>query len=515
MPIFITNSLTQKKEEFVPLVHGEAGIYTCGVTVYDECHAGHARGAIVFDIIRRYLQFKGYNVRMVRNITDVDDKIIAKAREELGKTGINEESPNALKSAVKEVSGRYLKSYYEDMKALGIKEADIEPKATEHIPDMINIIAKLIEKGYAYESEGDVYYRVRKFHDYGRLSKQTMDEMMTGARIEPNEKKQDPLDFALWKKAKPNEPSWDSPWGKGRPGWHIECSAMSMKYLGPGFDIHGGGRDLIFPHHENEICQSESYSGTKFAKYWLHNGLLTINNEKMSKSSGNFVSIKDVLKKYHPDVLKLFFLSTHYAHPVDFSWARLDEALKARERFYILFDAIDRFLQLSSTEQTIGESSTEGQAKLDMEKLSKGMNIFYNQIEDARNRFEEAMDDDFNTARALSAIFELVNFANRFIEEPGIPHDRKMPILNCAKFTILELGGLLGLFSSDRFETIKGKEDSKLVDDLINLIVELRNYARDKKDFELSDKLRDNLNSMGIVLEDRKGTTTWRRNQGV
>ena len=506
MPIFITNSLTRRKEEFVPIEHGNVRMYVCGVTVYDECHVGHARGAIVFDVVRRYLQFRGYNVTMVRNVTDVDDKIIAKADEELKKKGTNKENSNAFKSAVKEVAERYLASYYEDMKALGVKKADIEPKATEHISDMISIISKLIETGYAYEAEGDVYFHVRKFPDYGRLSNQTLDEMMAGARIEPTEKKKDPLDFALWKKVKPNEPYWDSPWGMGRPGWHIECSAIRMKYLGPGFDIHGGGRDLIFPHHENEICQSESYNGTKFAKYWMHNGLLTINGEKMSKSLGNFVSIKDVLKKYHPEVLKLFFLSAHYTHPIDFSFARLDEALKSRERFYILFESIDRFLQSHL------ESGTDLQY-IDMEKLSRDMNVFYNQIEDVRNKFEEAMDDDFNTARALSILFELVNFTNKFIEEPRIPPDKKGPMLNCAKFTLLELGGLLGLFRSDEFEDVK--EDSKLTDELIKLILELRDKVRERRDFELSDIIRDRLNKLGIILEDRKGTTTWRRNQGV
>ncbi|MFH1753766.1 MAG: cysteine--tRNA ligase, partial [Candidatus Omnitrophota bacterium] len=314
MAIKIYNSLTRKKEEFVPLKKGKVGIYGCGPTVYDEPHIGHARSAYTFDVIKNFFEYRGYKVKLVRNVTDVDDKIIDKARGDLAK---NPNAKSDLITAAKEIATKYLGRYYEDMDALGIRRADFEPKATEYIGKMVKMIERLIEKGFAYAQGGDVYFDVNKFNGYGSLSGQSADNMKLGARVHPGEKKRDPMDFALWKSAKPEEPAWESPWGMGRSGWHIECSTMSMDLLGENFDIHAGGLDLIFPHHENEIAQSECYSGKRFANYWIHNGLLTIDSEKMAKSLGNFISIKDILDRYHPEILKLFFLSGHYRSPVD------------------------------------------------------------------------------------------------------------------------------------------------------------------------------------------------------
>ena len=327
----IYNTLTGKKEEFIPLVPGKAGIYACGVTVYDRCHIGHARSAIVFDVIRRYLKYKGLNVTYVRNFTDIDDKIINRSNQE----GIPWDA----------VAGKYTDEYYRDMDMLGVGRADIEPKATEYIPEMIDIVQGLIGKGYAYESDGSVYFAVDEFQGYGKLSKRDMEEMMAGARVEVDERKKNPLDFALWKKSKEGEPFWESPWGRGRPGWHIECSAMSVKHLGESFDIHGGGADLLFPHHENEIAQSEAFTGKPFAKYWVHNGFITINKEKMSKSLGNFFTIKEVLETFDPEVVRFFLLSTHYRSPIEFSDEQLREAESSLDRYYTTVVRINDFLE--------------------------------------------------------------------------------------------------------------------------------------------------------------------------
>jgi len=320
MALRVYNTMTQKKEEFIPLHKGRIGMYACGVTVYDLCHIGHARSAMVFDVIYRYLQYKGYEVTYVRNFTDVDDKIIKRAQE----AGVSTE----------EIAARYIQEFYIDMGALGMLKPTMEPKATEHIPEMIAQVERLLEKGLAYQVEGDVYYAVEKFPEYGKLSKRTLDEMQAGARVEVDERKRNPLDFALWKAAKPGEPSWASPWGKGRPGWHIECSAMSQRYLGDTLDIHGGGKDLIFPHHENEIAQAEGATGRPFVRFWLHNGFVNIAKEKMSKSLGNFLTIKEILKEYHPEVVRFFLLSRHYRSPVDFSSQGMEEARQNLARFY-------------------------------------------------------------------------------------------------------------------------------------------------------------------------------------
>jgi len=475
MPISIYNTLTRKAEEFKPIKEGEARMYVCGVTVYDECHLGHARSAFIFDFIRRYLSYCGYKVTFVKNITDVDDKIINKARDEVA----DKKSPlfgKDLNAASREIAERYTKSFYGDMDSLGIARADVEPKATEHIKDIIGIIGALIEKGYAYASGGDVYFDVRKFAGYGKLSHQDKDQMLEGTRHDNLEKKRDSLDFALWKSSKPNEPEWDSPWGKGRPGWHIECSAMSTKYLGENFDIHGGGRDLIFPHHENEVAQSECATGKPFANYWIHNGLLTINGEKMSKSLGNYVSIKGVLERYPADVLKIFFLGAHYSHPIDFTWEKMEAAKSGYERFVVLLDKIRR--------KTDGASGVRPVKDKDIEAASQ--------------RFIGAMDGDFNTPAALGALFDLVNAANKIVDRNG-----DISVLKYTENTLLELGGLLGL---SFMAPAAGLSDAG-----IQGLVDARIEAKKRKDFAEADRIRKELGAKGIILEDDKDKTYWRR----
>jgi len=454
----IYNSLTRSKEEFIPLKNNKVGIYVCGPTVYDEPHIGHARSAYIFDVIRRYLSGK-YEVTFVRNVTDVDDKIIDKAKKE--------------SSGTEEISKKYLDAYHEDMDILGIGRPDKEPLATEYIPKMVKFIELLIERGCAYESAGDVYFDIRKAKGYGKLSNQNLDKMEIGARISPGEKKRDPLDFALWKKAKDGEPSWDSPWGAGRPGWHIECSAMSSDILGDEFDIHGGGVDLIFPHHENEIAQSEG-AGKAFARYWIHNGLLTINNEKMAKSLGNYISIKDFMMKYKDaDYLKLLFLNTHYRHPVDYTEERMREMKAQKERFVIMLDKIGR---------------TKNKAN-DRSQSATGV------FGEFRRRFEEAMDDDFNMPLALAHLFEMVNYTNKNIDDVNVTQR--------SKIILLELSGVLGL-------DLKKSKDEDLSDKVEALMKE-RREARDKKDYKRSDDIRKKLLSMGVILEDTKEGTIWRK----
>lgn len=465
MPIFIYNSLTRKKEEFIPLQGQDVNIYTCGVTVYDESHIGHARSLYIFDLIRRYLVFRGFKVKFARNITDIDDKIINRA--------------NELNSGWQELVGKYIARYYEDLQALGIARADFEPRATENIEDMVKYIGALIAKGFAYESGGDVYFNVRNFSGYGKLSGQSVDKMLEGVRIEPTELKKDPLDFALWKSSKQGEPAWDSPWGKGRPGWHIECSVMSQKFLkADTLDIHAGGRDLIFPHHENEIAQAEALTGKPFAKYWLHHGLLTINGQKMSKSLGNFVTIKDFIEKYrNTDLLKLFFLSAHYSHPIDYTQKRIEEARQALERIVILLEKIDSCASCV-VRPALKEKNEE--------------------IEKIKNKFIEAMDDDFNTPQGLACIFDLVNAANKNIND--------VSFLASARAALQEMAGIFGLLLSGAGARVL------LSDDEVEDKILLRNEARKNKDFFLSDKIRKELEEKGVILEDSKdGKTTWRR----
>jgi len=465
MAIKIYNTLTRRKEEFIPVKDGHVGMYVCGPTVYDSPHIGHARSAYVFDVIRRYFEYKGYDVTFVRNVTDVDDKIINKAKEEFKGEDLN--------IAVKNVSDKYLNVYHDYMSKLGIKKPNVEPKATEYIDKMIDFINILIERKAAYVSGGDVYFDVRKANRYGKLSNQSFEMLESGARITPGENKKDPLDFALWKSAKEGESSWQSPWGSGRPGWHIECSAMSSDILGDEFDIHGGGIDLVFPHHENETAQSEG-AGKKFARYWIHNGLLTINKEKMAKSLGNFITIEDILTKYPADVLKILFLQTHYSHPVDFSWEKMEEAKKAYERIIILMEKLKNI----------------------KEEISSNKDI------DAyRLKFEEVMDDDFNTAQALGIIFELVLFINKNIEN--------IQKIGYAKKTLIDLGKVLGLFEGPRHFSLELSETITAED--INLLIKSRGEARKNKDFKEADKIRKELEEKGIILEDTKDGTAWRR----
>jgi cysteinyl-tRNA synthetase len=461
MPIYIYNTLTRKKEEFVPIKKGRVGMYVCGPTVYDEPHIGHGRSAYTFDVIRRYLKYRGFKVKFARNVTDVDDKIIEKARAAVSR----QLSAISLKDLAKEVSERYLKAYHEDMQALGILPPDEEPKATEYIPKMISFIGGLIKAQAAYESQGDVYFDIKKAKGYGKLSHQSLDKMEIGSRIAPGENKKDPLDFALWKKAKEGEPSWESPWGMGRPGWHIECSVMSSDILGDEFDIHAGGIDLIFPHHENEIAQSEGLR-KKFARYWIHNGLLTINNEKMAKSLGNFITIKDFIAKYgNPDFLKIFFLSAHYSSPIDYTDEKIKEAAESLDR-------IARFLEKT-------------------EKVKKSKRT--KEIEGLKDKFREAMDDDFNTPRAMACIFDLVNTANKNITDKDFVHSASEAVKE-----LLEVFGILIQIGS-----IKDKDIEKLILE--------RDKARRDKDYALSDKLRKDLQEKGIILEDTKEGTIWRR----
>ncbi len=469
--IKIFNTLTEKKEEFKPLEDKTVRMYVCGPTVYDHAHIGHARSAVVFDVIRRWLEYKGYKVIYVRNYTDVDDKIIKRSKEE----GI----------PWYEVAEKYIKSYEEDMRTLNVKEPTYKPKVTEHIREIIEMIDGLIDKGYAYEADGDVYFSVEKFPEYGKLSKRKIDELIAGARIEPGEKKKNPLDFALWKKSKEGEPGWESPWGIGRPGWHIECSAMSMKYLGETMDIHGGGLDLIFPHHENEIAQSEAYTGKTFVRYWIHNGFVMVNKEKMSKSLGNFFTIKDILKEFSPDVLRLFLISTHYRSPIDFSFERLKDVEKSLSRLL-------NFIESRKIIEELLISEEEG------EELN---------IEGFRLEFESAMDDDFNTAKALGVLFELVKSANllkdRAIKENKIALSEKRALLEAIDF----VGNALKLLG---FKLEREKEKG-IEDELIKLLIDVRSELRKRKAFDLADLIRDRLKELGITLEDLPSGTIYKR----
>ncbi len=486
MSLKVYNTLTGKKEEFVPIKPGEVKIYTCGVTVYDVNHVGHGRSLIVFDVIRRYLRYLGYHVIFVRNFTDVDDKIINRAK--------NECLPFTV------IADRYIKSYFEDAENFRIEPADVEPRVTTHIPDIIDLIQKLINKGYAYVVDGDVYFSVRKFKEYGKLSKRSIDELLAGARVEPGEKKKDPLDFALWKASKAGEPAWDSPWGKGRPGWHTECTAMIFKHLGETIDIHGGGLDLTFPHHENELAQAEALSEKPFARYWIHNGLVTVNGQKMSKSLGNYITLKEIYSKYDPDVLRLLVLSVHYRSPLDFSWEKMEESKKAYER---LKNAIDEYEIL--------------------QKLPEDPNFsehLYDDIAKAEQEFYAAMSDDFNTPEALAALFGLVRAMNilkdKAVKNEGISKKALESYKEAAE-AIHSIGrDIFGLFDSLQpcieVEEIKiEKKTEELDEELIQLLIDLRERARKEKNFEVADYIRDKLKEAGIILEDTPVGTKWKR----
>ncbi|KJJ84144.1 cysteinyl-tRNA synthetase [Candidatus Omnitrophus magneticus] len=488
--IKIYNTLTRKKEDFKPISEKKIKMYVCGPTVYDLPHIGHARSAYVFDVIRRYLEHKSFNVILARNVTDVDDKIIARALKEIGKNNehINEEE---IKEASGVISIKYLKAYHEDMAKLGIKPPTFEPKATENIDEMIRFIEILIAKGFAYSSHGNVYFSVDQFPSYGRLSNQKKEEMLTGARIEVDPLKKYSLDFALWKASKDNEPAWLSPWGMGRPGWHIECSVMSIKILGNNFDIHGGGLDLIFPHHENEIAQAEAVTGEVFANYWMHHGLLTVNGEKMSKSLGNYITLSDFLSEHNDaDLLKLLFLSSHYRSSVDYTAGKIDEKRKEKERFIIFFDKVNRL----STKALGANNENSAALKEVQSKLDSLLENFYS-----------AMDDDFNTPLALSVLFSALHLGNDCFEKISGDNEKFLAV-KTVKFFIEELSGLFGIKFQSSDSVISGVNAEE-----INNLIEERTRARSEKNYKLADDIRKKLVDKRIVIEDTPGGTIWRK----
>ena len=490
----IYNTLTGKKDPFQSLQPKTVRMYVCGVTVYDYCHIGHARSALVFDVIRRYLEFSGYQVTFVKNFTDVDDKIIKRANER----GVSCDA----------ITAEYIEAYSRDMRKLGIRQATHEPKATEHMAEIIELVRKLIQKGLAYEVAGDVYFQVEKYQAYGRLSKRKLEDLQAGARVEVDERKRHPMDFALWKSSKPGEPSWESPWGLGRPGWHIECSAMSMRHLGETFDIHGGGMDLIFPHHENEIAQSCGATGKEFARYWVHNGFVQINQEKMSKSLGNFFTIREIFEKSQwpeaetGEMLRYFLLGTHYRSPLDFSDKSIEEAKNALNGFYDLFERLKESEDRATADKRLMEA-----------------------IERCKGVFREAMDDDFNTSVAIAALQGMRSGINKLLEEGLSTEARKV-----AREEFRSLGNCLGLFQLDKWRfhltvelagTIRtvsrlpGAElniKMGLTDSEIEGKVSERNEARKQKNFKKADEIRQFLASHGIVIEDKPdGTSRWKR----
>ncbi|MDC3414663.1 cysteine--tRNA ligase [Terrihalobacillus insolitus] len=465
MSIKIYNTLTQQKEDFAPIEEGKVRMYVCGPTVYNYIHIGNARPAIVFDTVRRYFEYRGYDVKYVLNFTDVDDKII-KAANELGES-------------VPEVSNRFIEAYLEDVRSLGVKKAVHHPKVTDTMEDIIALIDELVEKGYAYESEGDVYYKTRAFNGYGKLSHQSIDELRSGARIQVGEKKEDPLDFTLWKQAKPKEIAWDSPWGKGRPGWHIECSAMAKKYLGETIDIHAGGQDLAFPHHENEIAQSEASTGKTFSNYWMHNGYINIDNEKMSKSLGNFVLTHDLIQAHDPQVIRFFMLSVHYRNPINFSETLLESAKNSLDRIR------NAYLNLEHRKN----SSTN---------LDKDAEAWLKKLKSYEKRFVEEMDDDFNTANAISVLFEVTKDANVYLQSK----QTSVEVIEAFQKLFNEITEVLG---------VQLKVENELLDEEIEAFIQQRIEARRNRNFALADKIRDDLKEKNIILEDTPQGTRWKR----
>ena len=481
MGLRIFNSLTRQKEDFVPLQPNRVGMYVCGVTVYDYCHVGHARAGVVFDTIYRYLKYSGYDVNYVRNFTDIDDKIIKRSQEE--------------NIPWEEVTKKYIEAFYEDMGLLNIADPEVEPKATDHIEEMITMITSLIAQNKAYESSGDVFYSVKSFADYGQLSGKNIEDLQSGARVDVNESKRDPLDFALWKSAKPGEPAWQSPWGAGRPGWHIECSAMGQKYLGETFDIHGGGKDLIFPHHENEIAQSCGASGKQPVRTWIHNGFVNIDKEKMSKSLGNFFTIRDIVKRHHPEVLRLFLISSHYRSPIDFSEKNLEDAEKVLIRLYE---------SIASAEEILQQANSDNLAKPDDKICAHELTI----------KFKEAMDDDFNTAVAVALFNESLRNLNRLVTESSGNTDH-LESIAVELGALKSAGKVIGLFSRtpEQFqkEIFALKNEEKGLDTAkIESLIADRTHARTTKDWAKADQCRDELTQMGVVLEDTADGTLWK-----
>lgn len=488
MTLKLYNTLTRKKEEFRPREAGKVGLYVCGITAYDACHIGHARSAVVFDVIVRYLRYRGYDVTYVKNFTDIDDKIIEKA--------------NKLGVPVREVAERFIQEHDRDMDDLGVARPTHAPKATDHITGMIALVEGLLEQGMAYEMDGDVYYAVDRFPGYGKLSGRSLQDMQAGARVDINEKKHNPLDFVLWKASKEGEPWWESPWGRGRPGWHIECSVMSQEYLGSAFDIHGGGEDLVFPHHENEIAQSEGNTGKSLANYWLHNGFVRINREKMSKSLGNICNIREILQEFHPEALRLFLLQSHYRSPVDFSSDSLTEARQGIVRLYSTLAAVEEFLT-DKKRVPAGVALTEGEKRLADKK------------ETAAAALIEALDDDFNTARALGQVFDLTRAVNAFLGDkfsglslPGIT------MLGEARSFLLTAGAIFGILQEEprdflRRERNRQAEKRGLDIQEIERLIAARMAARQAKDWRRADELRLLLAEQGVILNDAAEGTTW------
>ncbi|MBR5507525.1 MAG: cysteine--tRNA ligase [Clostridia bacterium] len=457
------NSMSGKKEEFVPIEEGKVKMYSCGPTVYNYFHIGNARPFIIFDTLRRYFEYRGYEVSFVQNFTDIDDKMIKRANEE--------------NITVRELADRFIDEYFKDAKGLGIKEATVHPRATENIDSIIEIIKNLEEKGYAYNVDGDVYFSVKKFKEYGKLSHQPLENLELGARIEVGDKKRDPMDFAVWKAKKEGEPAWESPWGEGRPGWHIECSAMATRFLGETIDIHSGGKDLIFPHHENEIAQSECAHGKTFANYWLHNGYINVNNQKMSKSLGNFFTVRDVVKEFEYIVIRFFMLSAHYRNPINFSHDLLMQAQSGLERINTCIDNL-RFLSNTANDDASCEKDIQA-------------------LDGLKDNFIKAMDDDINTADAISVIFDIVKYANTNFDE-----NTSKKTLEYTVSLLEELMNVLGIL----------KEDAKdFLDSDIEALIEERNNARKNKDFKRADEIRDMLKDAGIILEDTRGGVKWKR----
>lgn len=465
MPITIYNTLTRQKETFKPLEEGKVKMYVCGPTVYNYIHIGNARPAIVFDTVRRYLEYKGYDVDYVLNFTDVDDKIIKTA--------------NELGEGVSNVANRFIDAYLEDIEALGVKEATYNPRVTETMDDILSFISSLVDKGHAYEVGGDVYFKPRSFDGYGKLSHQSIDELRSGARIQVGEQKEDPLDFALWKKAKENEISWESPWGQGRPGWHIECSAMAKKYLGETIDIHAGGQDLTFPHHENEMAQSEAMNEKTFANYWMHNGYINIDNEKMSKSLGNFVLTRNIIQQHDPKAVRFFMLSVHYHNPINFTEELLEGAKNSLERIETAYFNL-------------------GHRKASSMNLDKDADKWLDKISDLQKQFEEAMDDDFNTANAISVLFEVTKEANIYIQGERTAEK----VIHAFRDIIAEQLDILGITIS---------ETEELLDDEIEGLLQEREQARRNRDFSRADEIRNQLKDRSIILEDTSQGTRWKR----
>lgn len=478
MGIRIYNTLTKQKEEFVPLVAGQASIYVCGVTPYNHPHIGNARPFVTWDVIHRFLEHEGYEVTHVQNFTDVDDKIISAANKE----GV----------AWSDICGRYMEAYFEAIDKLNVRRADIYPRVSDHMDEIIDMVAKLIEKGFAYEIDGDVYYRVEKFEQYGQLSGRNLEDMLAGARVDVDDRKENPMDFALWKAAKPGEPFWDSPWGPGRPGWHIECSVMSMKYLGESFDFHGGGSDLIFPHHENEIAQSEGCTGRHpFVRYWLHNGFITVNEEKMSKSLGNFFLVIDILKHFEPETLRFFILSTHYRSPLDFSDERLHEAERSLSRLATAQENLQALALIP------GMGPTEQSAEL------------AERVAGIREEFLNAMRDDFNTALAISHMFALGREINTYYQSVVSGQERPDGrLVNIIKKVFAEMCSIIGVLENTCASASPGES---LEGSLLDLIVSMRQEARQNKNYAQADSIRDKLGEIGIIIEDTPQGARWKK----